>query len=59
MNALDVTTTVSIDNDDEVVSGMNVSENTMDNDDNWDFEDDEIDITFNNNNENVLLMKII
>ena len=59
MNALDVTTTLSIDNNDEVVSGMNVIDDTMDNDDNWDFEDDEIYITFNNNNENVLLMKII
>ena len=42
MNALDATTLLSIDNDDEVVSGMNVIDDTMDNEDNWDFEDDEI-----------------
>ena len=41
-NALDATTLLSIDNDDEVESGMNVIDNTMDNEDNWDFEDDEI-----------------
>lgn len=72
MNALDVTTaTTIIDNDtsyevkhekDEGAS-MNVMEETVvNNDDNWDFDDDELDITFNNNendtkNENIIHIK--
>jgi hypothetical protein len=62
MNALDVTTaTTIIDNDNSYEdkheeddgAPMNVMEETVENnDDNWDFDDDEIDFTFNNNNEN-------